>query len=222
MRRITIILADPHSLVREGTRLLLSQEPDFEVVASLDNAEVAPEILQGTPAHIVLMDAVMPGCSPLQIARVIRKQWPEVRIAFLTAYEDEDFLIDALDAGATGYVLKSGSPGDLSLALREVDRGSTWVSPLLLARLVRDYRSRGEVSAISHPRSATLTPREKEVIKLLAEGFKVKDVAAMLKLSVKTIEAHKFNLMRKLDIHNKAQLIAYAIENNIAKMKLGA
>jgi DNA-binding NarL/FixJ family response regulator len=215
MDQITIILADPQPLVREGTRLLLSQDPDFKVIASLDSSDMIPGVLETTPANIVLMDAVMPGCSPVQTARLIRKQWPATHTAFLTAYADDEYLIDALDAGAVGYILKESSPGDLTIALHEINRGSTWVSPRLLAQLVQDYRARGAVSSIAQPRSATLTPREKEVLKLLAEGYRVKDVAVNLKLSVKTIEAHKFNLMRKLDIHNKAQLVQYAFQKRI-------
>jgi two-component system response regulator NreC len=210
-----IILADPHPLFREGTRLLLSQNPDFEIVASVDSADVVPELLETTPARIVLMDAVMPGCSPMQAARLIRRRFLETKVAFLTAYADEEYLIEALDAGASGYILKESRVGDLTLALTEIDRGGTWVNPRMLSRLVQDYRTRGSSHSMPQSRSATLTPREKEVLKLLAEGLRVKDVASNLSLSVKTIEAHKFNLMRKLDIHNKAQLVQYAFQKRI-------
>jgi two-component system response regulator NreC len=219
MGKTRIILADPHPLFREGTSLLLAQNPDFEVVASVDSAEVLPELLESTPARIVVMDAVMTGCSPMQIARVIRRRFTETRVAFLTAYADEEYLIEALDAGASGYILKESRVGDLTVALGEIERGGTWVNPRMLSRLVQDYRSRGSAQSLPQPRSATLTPREKEVLKLLAEGFRVKDVAANLKLSVKTIEAHKFNLMRKLDIHNKAQLVQYAFQKRIIPLQ---
>jgi two-component system response regulator NreC len=161
----------------------------------------------------------MPGCSPMQVARTIRKRFPDTRVAFLTAYADEEYLIEALDAGASGYILKESRVGDLTLALSEIERGGTWVNPRMLSRLVQDYRSRGIAESTPRPRSATLTPREKEVLKLLAEGFRVKDVASNLKLSVKTIEAHKFNLMRKLDIHNKAQLVQYAFQKRIIPLQ---
>jgi len=215
MGQTKIILADPHPLFREGTRLLLSQNPDFEVVASVDSADAVPEVLESIPARIVLMDVVMPGCSPMQTARLIRKRFVDTRVAFLTAFADEEYLVEALDAGATGYILKESRVGDLTVALHEIDNGGTWVNPRMLSRLVQDYRSRGSVQAVPRSRSATLTPREKEILKLLAEGLRVKDVASNLKLSVKTIEAHKFNLMRKLDIHNKAQLVQYAFQKRI-------
>jgi DNA-binding NarL/FixJ family response regulator len=219
MGKTKIILADPHPLFREGTRLLLSQNPDYEVVASVDSADAVPPLLETTPARIVLMDAVMPGCSPMQVARAIRKRFIETRVAFLTAYADEDYLIEALEAGASGYILKESRVGDLTIALGEIERGGTWVNPRMLSRLVQDYRSRSNAQAVPQARSATLTPREKEVLKLLAEGFRVKDVASNLKLSVKTIEAHKFNLMRKLDIHNKAQLVQYAFQKRIIPLQ---
>ncbi len=215
MGQIKIILADPHPLFREGTRLLLSQNPDLDVVAAVESAEAVPALLEGADARIVLMEAVMPGCSPMQTARLIRRDFPNTRVAILTAYAEEDYLIDALDAGVSGYILKESSPADLMTALIEIDHGGTWVSPRMLSRLVQDYRRRGGVHAMPQTRSASLTPREKEVLKLLAEGFRVKDVASSLKLSAKTIEAHKFNLMRKLDIHNKAQLVQYAFQKKI-------
>ena len=215
MSTIKIILADPHPLFREGTRLVLAQNPSFEVVAAVGSADELPALLETHPARIVLMDVVMPDCSPIQTARTIRKQFPATRVAFLTAYADEDYLVEALAAGASGYILKESRVGDLTVALTEIDGGGTWVTPRMLARLVQDYRSRGIAQAPPQARSATLTPREKEVLKLLAEGYRVKDVAGNLKLSVKTIEAHKFNLMRKLDIHNKAQLVQYAFHKKI-------
>lgn len=215
MGPMKIILADPHPLFREGTRLFLSQDPSFQIVASVESADVVPARLEETSARIVLMDVVMKGCSPMQTARLIRRQFPETRVAFLTAYADEEYLLEALDAGAAGYILKESSPGDVILALQEIARGGTWVSPRMLSRLVQDYRNRGGLSHPPQTRSASLTPREKEVLKLLAEGQRVRDVAGSLKLSVKTIEAHKFNLMRKLDIHNKAQLVQYAFQKKI-------
>ncbi len=215
MGKTKIILADPHPLFREGTRLLLSQNPEIEIVAAVDSSDAVPDLLESAPARIVLMDVVMPGCSPMQTARAIRKRFPATRVAFLTAYADEDYLIEALDAGASGYILKESSPADLATALIEIERGGTWVSPRMLSRLVQDYRSRGSVHVAPQSRSSSLTPREKEVLKLLAEGSRVKEVATSLKLSVKTIEAHKFNLMRKLDIHNKAQLVQYAFQKKI-------
>lgn len=219
MGKTKIILADPHPLFREGTRLLLSQNLELEVVAAVDNADAVPEVLEDTDARIVLMDAVMQGCSPMQCARTIRRRFPNTRVAFLTAYADEDYLIEALDTGASGYILKESSPGDLVTALNEIAQGGTWVSPRMLSRLVQDYRRRGGARTTPISRSASLTPREKEVLKLLAEGFRVKEVAKNLKLSVKTIEAHKFNLMRKLDIHNKAQLVQYAFQKKIIPLQ---
>src|SRR5439155_15744961 len=137
---------------------------------------------------------------------------------FLTMYEDEEYLLQCLDAGASGYILKDAPAPRLIGAVRDVNAGRKYLSPQVLGKLVDDFRSRSTGLA----RGSTLTPREREVIKMLAEGNSVRQIAGILGLSVKTVEAHKFNLMRKLNIHNKAQLVTYAIQKKIVKMPQGA
>jgi two-component system response regulator NreC len=159
----------------------------------------------------------MPGSSSFEAARQIRKNRAETKVLFLTMYDDEDYLVEAMDVGASGYVLKDSPAPQLLAAVRDVHRGGSYLSPRMLAQLVDDFRSRIK-STSRAPRFATLTPREKEVIKMLAEGQSVKEIACGLNLSVKTVEAHKFNLMRKLDIHNKAQLVQYAIQKKIIRI----
>jgi two-component system response regulator NreC len=132
-------------------------------------------------------------------------------------YDDEDYLVECMESGASGYVLKDSPALQLLNAVREVHRGGSYLSPRMLSQLVDDFRSRVK-STQRLPRFATLTPREKEVLKLLAEGNSVKEIACTLNLSVKTVEAHKFNLMRKLDIHNKAQLVQYAVQKKVIKI----
>jgi len=166
---------------------------------------------------VVLMDIGMPGLSSFDAARQISKNRPETKILFLTMYDDEDYLVECMEVGAAGYVLKDSPALQLVAALRDVHHGGSYLSPRMLAQLVDDFRSRVKL-ANRLPRFATLTSREKEVLKLLAEGSSVKEIAANLNLSVKTVEAHKFNLMRKLDIHNKAQLVQYAIQKKIIRI----
>ena len=137
-------------------------------------------------------------------------------------HEDEEFVMQGLKAGAMGYVLKDTPAPMLIDAMRQVHAGGKYVSPEVLGKLVQQARSRVEETSRLAPRSSTLTPREREVMKMLAEGYSVKKIAGLLNLSSKTVEAHKFNLMRKLDIHNKAQLVTYAIQNKILKMPVGA
>jgi DNA-binding NarL/FixJ family response regulator len=220
-RRIRCLVVDDHSLVRQGVRRLLEDERDFEVVGEAgDASEALQRVLEHRP-DLVLMDIGMPGMSPFEAARMIQRDCPQTRLLFLTMHEDEEYVMQALAAGAAGYVLKDTSASTLISALHEVYRGGHYVSPQLLRRLVEKARSHSAGAPPGAPSSA-LTPREREVIKMIAEGNSVKEVAQLLGLSVKTVEAHKFNLMRKLDIHNKAQLVTYAIQRKIVRMPVDA
>jgi two-component system response regulator NreC len=159
----------------------------------------------------------MPGFSSFEATRQIRKNRPETKVLVLTMYDDEDYLVEGMEAGGNGYVLKDSPAQQMLAAVRDVHRGGSFLSPRMLAQLVDDFRSRIK-SATRLPRFATLTAREKQVLKMLAEGNSVKEIACELNLSVKTVEAHKFNLMRKLDIHNKAQLVQYAIQKKVIRI----
>jgi len=159
----------------------------------------------------------MSGMSSFEATRQIRKERPETRVVFLSMYDDEDYLAECVDIGASGYVLKDSPSDQLVTAIREVHRGGSYLSPRLLTRLVDGFRVQGRNPA-HQPRFGTLTKREREILKMLAEGKSVKEIATGFDLSVKTVEAHKFNLMRKLDIHNKAQLVQYAIQKKIIRL----
>jgi DNA-binding NarL/FixJ family response regulator len=217
MPKIRILLADDHTLFRQGVRNLLNSEPDMEVAGEVANGGDAMDKAAELRPDVVLMDIGMPGFSSFEAARQIKKARPETKVLFLTMYDDEDYLVEAMEVGASGYVLKDSPAGQLLGAIRDVNRGGSYLSPRMLAQLVDDFRTRIK-STTRMPRFATLTAREKEVLKMLAEGQSVKEIACELNLSVKTVEAHKFNLMRKLDIHNKAQLVQYAIQKKIIKI----
>jgi len=217
--KIRLLLADDHTLFRQGIRNLLSNEPDLEVAGEAADAGEAIPLAAELRPDIVLMDIGMPGVSSFDAARQIIRNRPETKVLFLTMYDDEDYLVEAMEVGAGGYLLKDIPSQQLVSAIREVHRGGIYLSPRMLSRLVDDFRSRIKTSA-RLPRYATLTAREKEVLKLLAEGQSVKEIASSLNLSVKTVEAHKFNLMRKLDIHNKTQLVQYAIQKKIIRIPL--
>jgi len=217
MAKIRILLADDHTLFRQGIRTLLSAEPDMEVIGEASNGgEAIDRALEFKP-DLVLMDIGMPGLSSFESTRQIRKNRPETKVVLLTMYDDEDYLMEGMEVGASGYVLKDSPAAQLLNAVREANRGGSYLSPKMLSQLVDDFRSRMKSSS-RMPRFATLTSREREVLKMLAEGKSVKEIACDLNLSVKTIEAHKFNLMRKLDIHNKAQLVQYAIQKKIIQI----
>lgn len=217
MGKIRVLLADDHTLFRQGVRHLLSSETDLEVAGEVANAADAMERASELKPDVVLMDVAMPGSSSFEAARQIKRIRPETKVLFLTMYDDEDYLVEAMEVGASGYVLKDSPATQLLAAVRDVHRGGSYLSPRMLAQLVDDFRTRVK-SSTRAPRFSTLTPREKEVIKMLAEGQSVKEIACALNLSVKTVEAHKFNLMRKLDIHNKAQLVQYAIQKKIIRI----
>ena len=217
MAKIRVLLTDDHTLFRQGMRTLLSAEPDIEIAGEASNASDAITFAQELRPDIVLMDVGMPGLSSFEATRQIRKQRLETRVIFLSMYDDEDYLSESVEIGASGYILKDSPADQLVSAIREVYRGGNYLTPRLLARLVDDFRVQNR-SSLRQPRFGTLTKREREIMKLLAEGKSVKEVATEFNLSVKTVEAHKFNLMRKLDIHNKAQLVQYAIQKKIIRL----
>jgi len=217
MAKIRVLLTDDHTLFRQGIRTLLSADPDLEVVGEAANAfDSVTESRQLRP-DIVLMDIGMAGMSSFEATRQIRKERPETKVIFLSMYDDEDYLSECVEIGASGFVLKDSPADQLITAIREVHRGGTYLSPRLLTRLVDGFRLQGN-NAIRQPRFGTLTKREREILKMLAEGKSVKEIATGFDLSVKTVEAHKFNLMRKLDIHNKAHLVQYAIQKKIIRL----
>src|SRR5947209_2378839 len=215
MGKIRVLVTDDHMLFRQGISTLLSAEPDVEVVGEAANASEAVSLCQQLRPDIVLMDIGMPGLSSFEAAREIRRDRPETRVMFLSMYDDEDYLAECVEIGAGGYVLKDSPADQLMTAIREVHRGGSYLSPRLLARLVDGFRMHGHAG---QPPFRTLTKREREILKMLAEGRSVKEIASTFELSVKTVEAHKFNLMRKLDIHNKAQLVQYAIQKKVIRL----
>ena len=217
MAKIRLLLTDDHTLFRQGIRTLLSAEPDMEIIGEAGNASDAVAVSRQLRPDVVLMDIGMPGMSSFEAAREIRKDRPETRVVFLSMYDDEDYLAECVEIGANGYILKDSPLDQLITAVREVNRGGSFLSPRLLSRLVADFRQQGH-GTLREPRFGTLTKREREILKLLAEGKSVKEIACEFDLSVKTVEAHKFNLMRKLDIHNKAQLVQYAIQKKVIRL----
>ena len=217
MTKIRVLLTDDHTLFRQGLRTLLEGEPDIEVAGEAANAADAVALAEQLRPDVVLMDIGMTGMSSFEATRQIRKERPETKILFLSMYDDEDYLAESVEIGASGYILKESPAEQLLSAIREVYRGGNYLSPRLLTRLVDDFRMQSR-SPMRQPRFGTLTKREREIMKLLAEGKSVKEIATGYDLSVKTVEAHKFNLMRKLDIHNKAQLVQYAIQKKIIRL----
>jgi two-component system response regulator NreC len=216
---IRCLIVDDHAPFREGLRSALQSETDIEVVGEARDGSESIEKVRELNPDVVLMDIATPGTSSsFEAARTMQQLFPASRLIFLSTHEDEQYLFQCLEVGAAGYLRKDSPAPKLISAVREVSQGRKYLSPQVLGKLVDDFRSR---SIQGLPRGSKLTPREREVIKMLAEGNSVKEIASLLALSIKTVEAHKFNLMRKLDIHNKAQLVTYAIQKKIVKMPAG-
>jgi len=211
---IRCVIADDHAMLRYGVRRLLEDAPDFAVAGEAgDAAEALKLVLEHRP-DLVLLDISMPGMSSFEAGRLIEEHCTGTRIVYLTMHEDQEYVRQALRSGASGYLLKDTPAPLLLRALREVHRGGRSLSPQIYTNLKDDAILRKQAVGVPLRRS-TLTVREREVMKLLAEGHTVKQAAAVLGVRVKTVEAHKFNLMRKLDIHNKAQLVTVAIQKKI-------
>ena len=212
--RIRCVIADDHDMLRYGVRRLLEDAPDFAVVGEAGDASMALKLVLEHRPDLVLLDIGMPGMSPFEAARLIEDHCVGTRIVYLTMHEDQEYVQQAMRSGASGYLLKDTPAPVLLRALREVHRGERSWSPQIQTTLKEDANPWNQAVRVPLRRS-TLTLREREVMKLLAEGNTVKKAAAVLGVSVKTVEAHKFNLMRKLDIHNKAQLVTVAIQKKI-------
>jgi len=207
---IRCVIADDHEMLRYGVRRLLEDAPDFAVVGEAANAAEALRLVLEHRPDLALLDISMPGMSPFEAGRQIELSAQRTRIVYLTMHKDEEHVSEALRSGARGYLLKNMPAPLLLNALREVHRGERAWLPQIHTSLKADETAQ-------HPfrvpmRRSALTVREREVMKLLAEGHTVKEAASILGVSVKTVEAHKFNLMRKLDLHNKVQLVTVAIQ----------
>ncbi len=212
--RIRCVIADDHEMLRYGVRRLLEDAPDFAVVGEARDAAEALKLTLEQRPDLVLLDIGMPGMPSFEAGRLIEERCAGTRIVYMTMHEDREYVRQAPHSGVGGYLLKDTPAPLLLRALREAHRGERTLGPLIETQL-KDGATPPNQAVRVPLRRNTLTLREREVMKLLAEGNTVKQAAAALGVSVKTVEAHKFNLMRKLDIHNKAQLVTVAIQKKI-------
>lgn len=206
---VRILLADDHSLVRAGLRRILEAEDDFEVVAEAADGVEAVNAARTTPFDLAVLDVSMPTMTGLQAAREITRRVPDAKVLMLSMHENEQYFFSALQAGASGYVLKSAADEDLVEACRAAVRGEPFLYAGVASTLVRDFLDRmrrGE----RVPRSV-LTPREDEVVKLIAEGYTSREIAAALVISVKTVDRHRANVLAKLGMRDRTELTRYAI-----------
>lgn len=211
-RRIMIV--ENHTLLRAGLRMLLSQDDDLEVIGEADNGREAIKIALKLVPHLILTDLNMPGMNGIEATRAIKMLLPETKILVLTAHKTDEYIHESLKAGADGYILKEATHSELSVAIHSILNGKTYLSPDISERVINGYLNPGNTTNLTSAWD-TLTFREREILKLVAEGHANKHIADYLCLSVKTVEKHRSNLMKKLDLHNASTLTAYAIEKGL-------
>jgi DNA-binding NarL/FixJ family response regulator len=207
-----ILVADDHSIVRSGLKKVIDAQPDMEVVAEAEDGAEAVDKALREDVHLVILDVSMPRMTGIQAAAELNRRKPELRVLMLSMYDSEQFLFEALKAGASGYVLKSGADTDIVDAVRAAMRGDSFLYPSAVTALVRDYVERG---GRGEEQFDVLTPRELEVLKLIAEAHSSKEIAKQLFISVKTVERHRQNILDKLGMRDRVELTRYAIRRGL-------
>jgi DNA-binding NarL/FixJ family response regulator len=244
MNPLRVILVDDHNLVRAGFRSLLENIPDVEIVAEADNGYRALELIRTHKPDMVLMDIALPDINGLDVTAQVTQEYPSIKVVLLSMYDNEEYVLRALEIGAAGYLLKDADANEFELAIHAIANGKAYLSPAISSRVIESYQAR--VSApkqpitplkdashqdalyrdalyrdashqdashqdAPHPDDCHLTARQREVLRLIAEGFTTKEIAQQLNLSAKTVDAHRTQLMRELNIHEIAGLVRYAI-----------
>jgi DNA-binding NarL/FixJ family response regulator len=208
-----ILVADDHEIVRRGLKLVMDRVPDLEVVAEAADGAEAVKLALEEEIHLAVLDVSMPRMTGLQATRELSRRRPELRTLILSMYENEQFLFEALKAGASGYVLKSGADRDIIDACRAAMRGQTFLYQSAVTALVRDFLDRDGDEHDFDP----LTPRELEVLKLIAEAHSSKEIAELLVISIKTVERHRANILEKLGMRDRVELTRYAIRRGLVE-----
>ena len=216
MEKIRILLADDHTLMRSGIRALLEDEPGLTVIGEAEDGRTAVAMACRLGPDVVIMDIAMPLLNGLEATRQIKQQCPRVRVLILSMHDNEEYIRQVLEAGAMGYILKDAAARELISAIRSVYRGEAVLSPAVTRLVIEDYLRWG--GARPQDESDGLSPREREVLQLIAEGYTNKQIAEILSISIKTVQAHRNNLMGKLDLHDRGELIKYAIQKKIIEI----
>lgn len=213
MSKIRLLLVDDHQIVRAGLRMLFLAEQDMEIVGEADSAEDALQAVRELEPDVVLMDVAMPGMSGIEATRRIKALNPDIAVLALTMHEDEQYFFEMLNAGAAGYMPKRAAPDDLVSAIRVVSQGNVFLYPTLAKMLVKDFLQRSETGP--EDEAEVLTPREREVLTYIADGYTNRQIGAALTISHKTVDRHRENIMRKLNLHSRVELVKYAIEKGL-------
>ncbi len=213
MSKISLLLVDDHEIVRAGLRLMFMAEENMEIVGEVNSGEEAIQAVKDLKPDVVLMDVAMPGMGGIEATRRIKEINPDTAVLALTMHEDEQYFFEMLNAGASGYIPKRAAPDDLVSAIRVVNQGNVFLYPTMAKLLVKDFLDRAD-SGIT-PVTEELTPREQEVLTYIAEGYTNREIAEDLVISVKTVDRHRENIMHKLNLHNRVELVKYAIEKGL-------
>jgi two-component system, NarL family, response regulator NreC len=211
---IRVLIADDHTIVRSGVRLLLEAEPDIDVVGEALDGSQAIELAEMLQPDVVLMDIAMPGVDGLQATRQIKTQRPGIQVLVLTMHRSDEYFFEMLKAGASGYILKGADTNDLINAVRVVSRGEVFLYPTMAERLLRDYINRVDGGGQAEP---SLSPREKDILRLMADGYSNKEIAEKLVVSSSTIHTHRSNLMHKLGLSSRYELVQYARKHGLMR-----
>jgi DNA-binding NarL/FixJ family response regulator len=212
-----VMIADDHLIMREGLRALLESHEGIEVIGEATNGQEAIDQVAALKPDIVLLDISMPVMNGLEATRAIKKASPEVKILILTMHEGEAYFFNILEAGASGYFIKGGSASDLVTALQVVDNGNVFLYPSMAKKLLVDYLQRAD-AGIDRENLNGLTPREQEVLKLVAEGYNNQEIGTQLSLSPATVQTHRSNIMGKLNLHRRTELTKYAIKHGLISL----
>lgn len=214
--KITVLLADDHQIMRQGLRSLLEKEPDLEIVGEAENGREAVRMAEELEPEVVIMDIGMPDLNGVEATRQIKGQQPKVRVIALSMHADRRYVTGMLGAGASGYVLKSGAFEEVVAAVRDVLANRLYTSPKITDVVMEDYLRK--LTQPEPARQSPITPREREVLQLLAEGNSTKEIAAQLFVSANTVDTHRRRIMEKLDLHSVAELTKYALREGLTSL----
>lgn len=216
MNQIRVLLVDDHTILREGLRALLEREPDMQVVGEAEDGRAAVEQARQLQPDVVVMDIAMPLLNGIEATRQIKCLPYKTEVLVLSMYDDEGYIRQALTAGALGYILKDAVARELMDAIRAINQGEAVLSSAVTRLVIEDYLRFGDIRPADN--DDCLTPREREVLQLIAEGYTNKQIAEILNLSIKTVQVHRTNMMKKLDLHDRGELIKYAIQKKIIEI----
>jgi len=215
MDKTRVLLAEDHTIVRKGLRSLLDKETGIKVVEEAEDGREAILKAEELYPDVVVMDIAMPGLNGLEATRQIKKRFPDIKIIILTMHANEEYILQSLKAGASGYLIKKAAPAELISAINAVHKGNSFLSPSISRTVIDEYVRRSKEISEGEEGFEQLTVREREVLQLIAEGRKTREIAELLYISIKTVETHRAHIMNKLDIHSTAELTRYAIRKGI-------